>query len=166
ETTDLYGLLTKVQSEAKKGTPSAYYAFGRSKTKPVGPANTKEEAIRQAKDAGLKPPITALPVPEHMAVILCGPDEVVCPGNSPQNGNTVPPPPAGQNYYYLVERDKNAEGISGIKGVPQMTGGDLKLSGTRQDFDPSTNEPVVLMQFTGSGSSKFRHVTSEEYNRG
>src|SRR5207237_327359 len=26
--------------------------------------------------------------------------------------------------------------------------------------------PVVLMQFTGSGSSKFRHVTSEEYNRG
>src|SRR5207248_7720692 len=48
----------------------------------------------------------------------------------------------------------------------QMTGGDLKLSGTRQDFDPSTNEPVVLMQFTGSGSDKFRQVTSAEYNRG
>src|SRR5438067_2488373 len=49
---------------------------------------------------------------------------------------------------------------------PQLTGSDLKLSGTRQDFDPTTNEPVVLMQFTGSGSHKFQEVTSEEYNRG
>ncbi|TML40539.1 MAG: protein translocase subunit SecD, partial [Actinobacteria bacterium] len=35
-----------------------------------------------------------------------------------------------------------------------------------QDFDPTTNEPVVLMQFTGSGSHKFQQVTAEEYNRG
>jgi SecD/SecF fusion protein len=166
QTSDLYGLLTSVKADAAKGEPSAYYAFGKSKAKPVGPANTKADAISQAKDAGLKPPITVLPVPQNMAVITCTPNEVVCPGNSPQNGNTVPPPTGGQNYYYLVKRDKGATGCCGIKGIPQMTGGDLKLSGTRQDFDPSTNEPVVLMQFTGSGSDKFRKVTSEEYNRG
>src|SRR3954471_11426039 len=142
ETTDLYGLLTKVKADAAKGEPSAYYAFGKSKTTPAGPANTKADAIRQAKDASFKEPITVLPVPEHMAVILCGPNEVVCPGNSPQNGNTAPPPRGDQNYYYLVKRDKGATGCCGIKGIPQMTGGDLKLSGTRQDFDPSTNEPV------------------------
>jgi preprotein translocase subunit SecD len=47
-----------------------------------------------------------------------------------------------------------------------MTGSDLKLSGTRQDFDPTTNEPVVLMQFKSEGSRKFRRVTAAEYVRG
>jgi SecD/SecF fusion protein len=166
ETTDLYGLLTKVKSQAAKGEPSAYYAFGKAKTKPAGPANTKAEAIRLAKDAKFKAPITVLAVPEKMAVILCTSQEVVCPGNSPQNGNTVPPPRGDNAYYYLVKHDKSDTSCCDIKGVPQMTGSDLKLSGTRQDFDPSTNEPVVLMQFTGSGSDKFRKVTAEEYQRG
>jgi SecD/SecF fusion protein len=166
ETTDLYGLLTKMKSQAAKGEPSAYYAFGKSKTKPAGPANTKADAIRQAKDAKFKKPITVLAVPDKTAVIVCTSTEVVCPGNSPQNGNTVPPPTADNAYYYLVKHDKNATGCCEVKGIPQMTGSDLKLSGTRQDFDPQSNEPVVLMQFTGSGSDKFRKVTAAEYQRG
>jgi SecD/SecF fusion protein len=168
ETTDLYQLLTKVKAQAERGEPSSYYAFGKSKTKPAGPGTSKADAIRQAKDAGFKPPYTVLPVPANQTVILCTSTEQVCPGNSPQNGNTVPPPVQAQGgtYYYLVKHDKNEESCCGVKGVPQMTGGDLKLSGTRQDFDPTTNEPVVLMQFTGSGSDKFRKVTSAEYQRG
>src|SRR5213076_568345 len=49
ETTDLYGLLTKLKTEAKKGEPSEYYAFGKSKTKPAGPANTAAQARQLAR---------------------------------------------------------------------------------------------------------------------
>jgi protein-export membrane protein SecD len=167
QTSDLYALLKRVQPLAKKGEPSAFYVFGKAKSKPFGPAETRQEALKLAKDSGLKKPITVLSVPEKMIVITCGSKEAVCPGNGGQGGgNTIAPPPQGTTYYYLFTHDKTAEGIPGLKGIPQMTGSDLKLSGTRQDFDPTTNEPVVLMQFTGSGSDKFRKVTSEEYNRG
>jgi SecD/SecF fusion protein len=166
ETTDLYGLLTKLKSQAKNGEPSEYYAFGKKKAKPAGPGRTAAEARKLAISARFKKPITVLAVPANHAIIVCSHDEVTCPGNAPSNGNNIGPAPVGENYYYLVYHDKNKEGIPDVKGVPQMTGSDLKLSGTRQDFDPTTNEPVVLMQFTGSGSDKFRRVTSEEYNRG
>jgi SecD/SecF fusion protein len=166
ETTDLYQLLLAVKSQASQGSPDAYYAFGKSKAKPEGPANTSQAAILLAKDAKLKPPITVLGVPHNTLVITCSSSEVVCPGNAPSNGNGIGPPPPGLNYYYLVLHDKNKDTGTGVKGVPQMTGSDLQLSGTRQDFDSTTNAPVVLMQFTGSGSHKFQQVTSAEYARG
>jgi SecD/SecF fusion protein len=167
ETLSLYQLLKNAGSSPTSGQPEGYYAFGKNKQKNVGPAPTKAAALKQAKQAKLKPPYTVLPLPAKTKVITCDSSEVVCPGNSgQQGGNIVNPPPPGQSYYYLFINDPKAEKISGIVGVPQMTGSDLKLSGTRQDFDPTTNEPVVLMQFTGSGSHKFQKVTSEEYNRG
>ena len=48
-----------------------------------------------------------------------------------------------------------------------MTGSDLKLSGTRQDFDTRTGEPIVLMEFTDKGGKKFeddhaRHRAARE----
>src|SRR6266516_3582143 len=165
--TSLFKLLSAVQTQAKQGKPEGYYAFGKNKQKFVGPAADRATARRLAKQAKLKPPITVLALPQNTAVITCDSTEVVCPGNSgQQGGNTVPPPPPGQSYYYLFIHNPDKKLVDDIKGVPQMTGSDLKLSGTRQDFDPTTNEPVVLMQFTGSGSHKFLQVTSEEYNRG
>src|SRR3954447_5504677 len=165
ETTSLYGLLSAAQSQAKNGQPEGYYAFGKNKVKSVGPANTRASALRQAKQANLKPPFTVRAVPHNTVVVTCDSTEVVCPGNLPQQGNAIPPPPKG-SYYYLFTHDPNKTAVGKVKGVPQLTGSDLKLSGTRQDFDPTTNEPVVLMQFTGSGSHKFQQVTAEEYNRG
>src|SRR5438477_6060776 len=165
ETTSLYALLSAAQSQAKSGQPEGYYAFGKNKVKSVGPANTRASALRQAKQANLKPPFTVRAVPHNTVVVTCDSTEVVCPGNLPQQGNAIPPPPKG-SYYYLFTHDPNKTAVGKVKGVPQLTGSDLKLSGTRQDFDPSTNQPVVLMQFTGSGSHKFQEVTSEEYNRG
>ena len=47
-----------------------------------------------------------------------------------------------------------------------MTGSDLKLSGTRQDFDTQTNEPIVTMQFTKKGAKKFADITRAEAQRG
>ncbi|MFL5970162.1 MAG: protein translocase subunit SecF, partial [Gaiellaceae bacterium] len=120
-----------------------------------------------ARQGKLKRPFTVLAVPENTVVITCDSTEVVCPGNSAQQGgNTIPPPAPGKSYYYLFTHNPDKTVVGDVKGVPQLTGSDLKLSGTRQDFDPTTSEPVVLMQFTGSGSHKFQQVTSEEYNRG
>ena len=95
----------------------------------------------------MKRPYIVLAVPHNTVVITCDSTEVVCPGNSgQQGGNTIPPPPKGKSYYYLFKHDPNLKAVDDIKGVPQLTGSDLKLSGTRQDFDPVTGEPVVLMQ--------------------
>src|SRR6266566_2404792 len=151
EARSLYGLLSASQTQAlaKSGQPDGYYAFGKNKVKSVGPANTRAAALQQAKQAKLKRPFTVLALPKNTVVTTCDSSEVVCPGNLPQQGNSIPPPPSGKSYYYLFVNNP-----------------DLKKSGTRQDFDPTTNEPVVLMQFTGSGSHKFQQVTSEEYNRG
>src|SRR6266581_6077013 len=166
ETTSLYGLLSNSVALAKNGQPEGYYAFGKNKVKSVGPANTRAAALRQARQANLKRPFTVLALPKNTVVTTCDSSEVVCPGNLPQQGNSIPPPPSGKSYYYLFVNNPDLKKVDDVKGVPELTGSDLKLSGTRQDFDPTTNEPVVLMQFTGSGSHKFQEVTSEEYNRG
>ena len=47
-----------------------------------------------------------------------------------------------------------------------MTGDDLKLDGTRQDFDTTTGEPIVTMQFTNDGGDKFGEITNREADRG
>src|SRR6266496_134919 len=168
ETSSLYGLLSASQTQAlaKSGQPDGYYAFGKNKVKSVGPASTRAAALQQAKQAKLKRPLTVLALPKNTVVTTCDSSEVVCPGNLPQQGNSIPPPPSGKSYYYLFVNNPDLKKVDDVKGVPELTGSDLKLSGTRQDFDPTTNEPVVLMQFTGSGSHKFQEVTSEEYNRG
>ena len=52
------------------------------------------------------------------------------------------------------------------KVVPEMTGADLKLAGTRQDFDTTTGEPIVTMQFTDKGADRFGEITNREADRG
>ena len=47
-----------------------------------------------------------------------------------------------------------------------MTGADLKLAGTRQDFDTTTGEPIVTMQFTDKGGDRFAEITNREADRG
>ena len=50
-------------------------------------------------------------------------------------------------FYYLFRyQPTDAE-----RPIPEMTGDDLELDGTRQDFDPQTDEPIVVMQFTERG---------------
>ena len=81
-------------------------------------------------------------------MISCGVQAVVCPGVGTPTGNS----------YYLFKYEPPA--------VPQMTGADLKLSGTRQDFDTQNNQPVVLLDFTKKGSDRFQEITRAEYVRG
>ena len=66
-----------------------------------------------------------------------------------------------QTWYYLFEYDP--------PNVPQMTGEDLKLSGTRADFDTSpgsSGRPIVTMEFTGDGGDTFEKLTRDLHIRG
>src|SRR6185312_7734370 len=66
--------------------------------------------------------------------------------------------PPTRNYFYLLRFTPPT--------VPEMTGKDLKLSGTRQDFDTQTGEPIVLMDFTGKGQDTFEKITRDIAIRG
>jgi SecD/SecF fusion protein len=152
----LYSLLASVQAQVKKGAPESYYLFDANKRLRAGPENGPKELL-----ASLQRPLKKLPkgwkvfaVPEKMVVVSCGSEETACPG---EPGGVIAPPQKGTTYYYLFTHDLD-------KGVPQLTGKDLKLGGTRQDFDGGS--PVVLMQFTGHGGSEFERITREEWTRG
>ena len=155
EFASLYQLLSRVQAQTDEGTPQAYYVFN-SKTKRVvvGPVATEEEALKKWK--GKLPEGRELfAVPEGMVVVTCGEGAVVCPGA--QGAGVLP----DRTYYYLLEYDP--------PNVPQMTGEDLKLSGTRADYDTSPGaggRPIVTMEFTNRGSDRFEEITRNEWLRG
>ncbi|MGZ4353506.1 MAG: protein translocase subunit SecD [Gaiellaceae bacterium] len=150
--TRLYDLLAPVKVKAAHGTPTAYYLFDKQKSLVAGPIGSKKAIDKiQTKHPGS----TLLAAPEKTIVITC--DTVssqVCPGLP-----SLPVP--GKEYFYLFEHDP-----TGANPVPQMTGEDLNLSGTRQDIDPSNNQPVVLMKFTKKGNKLFREITKAEAVRG
>jgi len=155
EFASLYQLLSRVQAQTDEGTPQAYYVFD-SKTKRVvvGPVATEQEALKKWK--GKLPEGRELfAVPEGMVVVTCGEGAVVCPGA--QGAGVLP----DRTYYYLLEYDP--------PNVPQMTGEDLKLSGTRADYDTSPGaggRPIVTMEFTNRGSDRFEEITRNEWLRG
>jgi SecD/SecF fusion protein len=155
ETTSLYGLLAQVQSQARGDASDAYYIVNPKAGRVVaGPFGSEEDALRRV--GGQLPANRRLfVVPEDMVVITCGEGAVVCPGGG---GAGVPP---DRTYYYLFEYNPPS--------VPQMTGEDFKLSGTRADFDTSpggAGRPIVTMEFTGAGSDKFEDITRGLWIRG
>src|SRR6266545_4545626 len=149
----LYDLLSGQQLKAKKGTPTAYYLFNKKKHVLAGPADTRAQLFTR-KHPRVPPGGKVLAVPEGTVVITCGIDAVVCPGvGQPTHAS-----------YYLFKSDPTDPDPA--KRIPEMTGGDLKLSGTRQDLDPQTGQAVVLMQFTHDGGRKFHEITRREAQRG
>jgi SecD/SecF fusion protein len=157
--TSLYSLLSQVQSQAAKGEPSQFFLF-KNKQHVAGPAPTREALlntryVKQRGKAGEVPKgHKVLAVPNKTVVITCGKSERYCPGvNEEQPSRT---------YFYLFNYDPNNK----EHPIPEMTGEDLKLSGTRQDFDTTTGQAIVTMQFTNSGGEKFQDVTKELADRG
>ena len=145
----VYELLAGQQALAKKGTSEQYWLFNKDKKLVVGPVSTKKAAL--AKYKGKLPEGWKLfAVPPGTVVVSCGIGEFACPG--------VQATEPTENYWYLFKYSPPT--------VPEMTGSDLKLSGTRQDFDTQTNEPIVTMQFTKSGGKKFGEITRAEAQRG
>jgi SecD/SecF fusion protein len=170
--TSLYDLLATQQAQAKSGTPTGWYVFDDKKRLVAGPVQTRAAAV-QARDSaikGAKAPATPgqtkikrstdpskyklFAAPAGVIVITCGTSAVVCPG--------VNESPPTRTYYYLMKYKPGDK----ANPVPEMTGGDLKLSGTRQDFDPTTSQPEVLLAFTGAGRKRFHEITKAEAVRG
>jgi SecD/SecF fusion protein len=152
EHSSLYELLAKVQSQAR-GDSDAYYVVNRETEKVVrGPFGSEEEALRRK----LRENQALFKVPQRMVVITCGEGAVVCPGG-PQGSGVAPTPTS----YYLFTYDPPRK--------PEMTGEDLKLDGTRADFDTSPGGgglPIVTMEFTDRGADKFEEITALEWTRG
>jgi SecD/SecF fusion protein len=98
-----------------------------------------------------------LAVPNRATVITCSqPTAQFCPG-------LAVPVPAGTTYYYLFKH--GVYPLDSSSPFPQMTGKDLKLSGTQQDFD-SNGQPDVTIQFTGSGRKLFHAISRNEAQTG
>jgi len=151
----LNDLLVTQQSSIQEGGGKEWRVFDVKSKKVVGgpfPTKTAAEASEVFKDGGKN--VRALGVPKNRIVITCNANSAVfCPP-----GVGTP----GVTYYYLFKyQPDNAE-----KPIPEMKGDDLKLSGTRQDFDPQNGQPIVLMQFTKDGAEKFAEITRELALRG
>ena len=155
--TSLFQLLKTIQPQTKSGTPTEYYLVN-PKTKKVilGPQDTKQrlsDAYRARFNQPVPKGFAYYGVPNEKIILNCGIGERYCPGV-----NEAPPT---RNYYYLFKfKPDDAK-----HPVPEMTGADLKLDGTRQDIS-QTEGPIVLMEFTGKGGDKFHEITRELAARG
>jgi SecD/SecF fusion protein len=148
----LYELLKDVQDDVEEaGTPTAFYAYGEGGKRLAGPEPTREELLAQLEGGELPEGGEILAVPGNRIVLTCGPPTDLCPG-----GIGAP----DRTYYYLFEYAPTAE-----EPIPEMTGEDLQLRGTRADFDQS-GEQIVTLQFTGEGRDKFHDITRELAQRG
>jgi len=149
----LYDLLSGQQSLVKSSSDS-WYVFDANKKLVVGPVPTKAAALGakalRSHGGTLPKGWKVFGVPAGTVVVSCGVEDGFCPGVNTQQ--------VTRSYFYLLKHDP--------PNVPEMTGGDLKLSGTRQDFDPQSNQPIVLLSFTNHGRKMFGEITRREAERG
>ena len=167
-TDNLYDLLASAATQslaAKSKGGSPYYLFKEEgKELVAGPLRTREALLQtdKARQAGVtadKVPkgYKLFKVPAQTVVITCGASAVVCPGVNELN-------PTHTSYYLFKFRDDPKLPL--MERFPQMSGEDLRLQGTRQDFDTQNGQPIVLMSFTDSGADKFHDITRAEAQRG
>jgi SecD/SecF fusion protein len=151
-----FDLLASVQSSIAPGGGKDWRVFDRETKRGIAGPFPTERAARNSdvfKEAGKEARV--LGVPQNRIVLTCSADTaVICPP-----GASAPVP--GVTYFYLFKyQPTNAE-----DPIPEMKGGDLRLSGTRADFDQN-GQPIVLMQFTDEGEEKFADITRELAQRG
>jgi SecD/SecF fusion protein len=163
----LYALLSAspTRTLAEKGTPSQWYLFDAKHVVRAGPTPTQKELLnskivqKSKAEGGLGKQIpkdwSVLKVPQNTVVVSCDVASGNCLSSQAVNSPTA--------FYLLKHRLPDA---SGDNGIPEMTGAELKLSGTRADIDPQSGGPVVLMQFTGKGKKIFHKITQREAQRG
>ncbi len=158
----LFELLAGQQSLVDADAKTSWYVFDDKKKLRAGPVQQRgklleSKVVAEAGKRGTLPKNWRIfGVPPKTVVVTCGIGEVVCPGVGVENPQ--------QNFYYLLKYDPN--NADPDKVVPEMTGADLKLDGTRQDFDTTTGEAIVTMQFTNDGGDKFGEITNREADRG
>ncbi|HKU58121.1 MAG TPA: hypothetical protein VJP39_00835, partial [Gaiellaceae bacterium] len=151
--TSLYSLLKRVASST--GASESYYLFHSDHTADRrSPAPTLQQLLKPFGGT-LPNGAEVLKAPAHTIVVTC-PAVDGCLGATSAS--------VRGDYYYLMKYYPDGQGPHGTV-VPEMTGGDLVLSGTRADYGMS-GFPVVLLQFTGHGSDVFQKITRAEAERG
>ena len=148
---------------ANKGEPAQWYLFNDKHIVKAGPAPTRakllaNEIVRKPKASGglgnhVPKDWKILTVPNNTVAVSCVATN--CPTQVPGNGE--------KGFYLLKHHDVKDFPNNPI---PEMTGDQLKLSGTRADIDTQSNQPVVLMQFTNKGKKAFHEITRREAQRG
>jgi len=159
----LFGLLSDPATTAiadKQGA-SQWYLFNPKKIVKVGPKPTKEKLLASdfvQKTLGGKVPKTwhVVRVPHNTAVVSCETASGGCLGGTQATASS-------KTVFYLLK--KHDEKDFPQNPIPEMTGKELKLSGTRADFDQN-GQPIVTMQFTGKGKKIFHEITRREAQRG
>jgi SecD/SecF fusion protein len=161
----MYDLLSAPATRllANKGEPAQWYLFNDKHVVKAGPAPTRakllaNEIVRKPKASGglgnhVPKDWKILTVPNNTVAVSCVATN--CPTQVPGNG---------QKGFYLLKHHDVKDFPD--NPIPEMTGNQLKLSGTRADIDTQTNQPVVLMQFTGAGKKAFHEITRREAQRG
>ncbi len=185
--TSLYKLLAAVQSRAGKN-PTGYALFRPVKVKKTTGTGKKKKtttttAYVLAKNGGPiatlhRDPTTGNPglldsrngtVPEGWKVLKVPAKTVVVTCGGPKVSSCPPGavPPTGSTFYYLFKHGSYPHDRYATNGkYPNMTGNELNLGGVRQDFDPSTGEPIVTLSFKGKGDSAYYQMTKNEATRG
>jgi preprotein translocase subunit SecD len=108
-------------------------------------------ALLGGKRHGVKPP--------HSVIISCSAKtSTLCPGDP--DGAA----PIGKTDYYLFKYGPYPGDAYGP--YPDLTGANVDISRTRQDFDPTTGKPVLLLGFTRTGDKAVLRVTRNEAIRG
>ena len=170
----LFALLSPVQAQVNAKS-THWYLFDNKKRLFAGPEQSRAALLDLRKVKRLKAKASAsaargrdkggggtgaanLPkgykifgVPRNRIVLTCGTDTVVCPGVGT---------PTRTSFYLFKYQPTDPS-----NPIPEMTGEDLKLSGTRADLDPQQGA-IVLMQFTGDGGKRFADITASEAQRG
>ena len=147
--------LLTAENKLKKGEePNGWYLISKDRKVLAGPAERKRDLLDELGSDNVPAGAKYYAVPPGTIVLTCGRNAVVCPG--------VQETPPSRTYYYLFKYQPGNK----TDPVPEMTGRDLRLRGTQQDFDPQTNEPIVLLEFTGQGGDRFHEITRELARRG
>jgi SecD/SecF fusion protein len=161
----MYDLLSAPATRllANKGEASQWYLFDNKHVVKAGPAPTRakllaNEIVRKPQASGglgnhVPKDWKVLTVPNDTVAVSCAGTN--CPTQVPGNG---------QKGFYLLKHHDVKDFPN--NPIPEMTGDQLKLSGTRADIDTQTNQPVVLMQFTNKGKKAFHEITRREAQRG
>jgi SecD/SecF fusion protein len=186
-TPSLYELLKQIQAQAAKGTPESYYLFH---TKSVQVASTKKVTVKgkNGKTTTVLKPAKKTVVKHSLVQTSANPTDTLHKllrpfgGKVPQGDEVLKVPantiviscqassgclgarvasPSG-SYYYLA----NFYPTRKANPVPEMTGADLVLSGTRADVNSAGAGYIVTLQFTNHGSNQFQKITRQEAQRG
>ena len=156
-TDKLISLLTPASKLKEGAEPTAWYLFSKDKKLLAGPVDERSELLAELEGGKAPEGARYYATPEDSIVLTCGGTAQFCPAGGATDGFR---PEEGKTYYYLFTyRPDDKE-----DPVPELTGRDLELRGTQQDFD--RGNPIVTLEFTDRGGDKFHDITRELARRG